>query len=210
MSVEGIAIEWIKEYIKIDGVHVSFNSLDTTHSFVDLNIWANYLPNVYAHALQERNIPIYKDCELNIACFGAIRPLKNQLFQATCAMEFANLNNKQLNFHINATRVEQNGEPVLKNIRSLFKDTRHRLVEHGWIRHPDFLLLLHKMDLGMQLSFTESFNIITADFVYQKVPIVVSEDISWMPSDLQVSTTDSKKVIKAIGEVLSGKEPLYT
>lgn len=206
LSVEGIAIEWLKEYMQIDGVHIAFNSFDTTQSFNNLNIWADYLPNIYSNALLERNIPIYNDCQLNIACFGAIRPLKNQLFQATCAMEYANQNRKDLNFHINSARVEQNGDPVLKNIRALFHNTRHTLIEHGWLKHDAFLIQLHKMDLGMQLSFTESFNIITADFVYQKVPIIVSSDISWMPSELQTSTTDANTVIKSIESVIKNKD----
>jgi hypothetical protein len=43
------------------------------------------------------------------------------------------------------------------------------------------------MDIGMQVSFSESFNIITADFVYGGVPIVVSDDVDWMPQHTRVS-----------------------
>ncbi len=58
------------------------------------------------------------------------------------------------------------------------------------------------MDLGMQVSFSESFNIVTADFVSSKVPIIVSEDITWMPSSLKVNPNDVVGMELKIGEVL--------
>ena len=46
------------------------------------------------------------------------------------------------------------------------------------------------MDVGMQCSMSESFNIVSADFVKMGVPIVVSNDIEWMPGLLKASPTD--------------------
>jgi hypothetical protein len=54
------------------------------------------------------------------------------------------------------------------------------------------------MDIGLQISYTESFNIVTADFVVNNVPIIVSEAIDWMPECLQVSTVDFEKVVRKI------------
>jgi len=51
------------------------------------------------------------------------------------------------------------------------------------------------MDLGMQLSFSESFNIVTADFISQYVPIIVSPTISWMDDSLQVGTENLKQIV---------------
>jgi hypothetical protein len=53
------------------------------------------------------------------ACFGAIRPLNNQLFQAVAATEYARRIGRKLRFHINASRTKQRGENVLKNIRDI-------------------------------------------------------------------------------------------
>jgi hypothetical protein len=36
------------------------------------------------------------------------------------------------------------------------------------------------MDLGMQVSFSETFNIVTADMVALGIPVVVSDEIEWV------------------------------
>jgi hypothetical protein len=36
------------------------------------------------------------------------------------------------------------------------------------------------MDLGMQVSMSESFNIVAADFVWNDIPIVGSPEIAWL------------------------------
>ena len=138
---------------------------------------------------------------MNIGCFGAIRPLKNQLIQAFAAIAWGNKYNKQICFHINSGRVEQGGESTLKNIRALFKNSPHTLIEHPWMDRNKFLMLVSSMDVGMQLSFTESFNIVAADFVSQHVPIVVSSTISWMNEYLQCSVDDVNNIVNALQKV---------
>lgn len=54
------------------------------------------------------------------------------------------------------------------------------------------------MDIGLQLSFTESFNIVTADFVNENTITLSSESIKWMPNYLKSSTVDYKKTIRKI------------
>ena len=58
------------------------------------------------------------------------------------------------------------------------------------------------MDCGLQVSITESFNIVAANFISEDVPIIVSEDITWMPEQLQVSFDDAAEIEDKIGEVL--------
>jgi hypothetical protein len=58
-----------------------------------------------------------EDQFLDVACFGAIRPLKNQLMQGVSAIRCAESIHKTLRFHINASRAEQKGDNVLKNLR---------------------------------------------------------------------------------------------
>lgn len=190
LSNEGIAIDWIKGYQTISSTIVGFNSKNAFDLFSKvLKGDFLYLPNVYDSELVD-NIKCHasrrfkQGSELNIGCFGAIRPMKNQLFQAFLAIIFADKYKLKLKFHVNGTRIEQKGEPVLKNLRALFKDSNHELIEHPWMDREEFLDLVSKMDLGMQLSLNESFNIVAADFVAMGVPIVVSETIDWMPSHL--------------------------
>ena len=50
----------------------------------------------------------------------------------------------------------------------------------------------------MQVSFSESFNIVTADSVTAKVPVICSEDISWMPRIMRVKPTSHKKILRKL------------
>jgi hypothetical protein len=107
--------------------------------------------------------------------------LKNHLVQAVAAIRFAEEKRLPLRFHINAGRVEQNGGQVLNSLRSLFKElpSYYQLVEHPWLSYERFLGLVRTMDIGMQVSLTETFNIVAADLTRCNVPIVVSESVFW-------------------------------
>lgn len=125
-----------------------------------------------------------QDRAINVGCFGAVRPLKNQLLQALAAIQFAREKGSYLRFHINTGRVETGGEPVLKNLRQLFADVQGaELVEHTWFEPEDFIHFLHKhIDIGLQVSLTETFNVVTADYVTAGLPIVVSKEVKWVSS----------------------------
>ena len=138
LAQEGMAMQWLFEYLEKTNVCVAFNSLRTMHDFMRVS-WSYspignfvesdkilYLPNYFPEAVQPESSPKLES-ELNVGCFGAIRPLKNQLLQAMSAIRYADLEHKALYFHMNTTRVE-GGEEVLKNIRSLFDNSPHSLV----------------------------------------------------------------------------------
>ena len=87
-----------------------------------------------------------------------------------------------LRFHMNSTRTEQHGNNVLKNLYSLFDYTGdHELVDHTWLPHAQFLdLIRYEIDLGMQVSFTETYNIVAADHIACGTPIVTSPEITFV------------------------------
>jgi len=218
LANEGIAISWIDEYNKIDNVIVSFNNRRTNNDFRNIGINSTYLPNLYPTIRHFSDVKyFFKSIKeklssffghnrpqtiINIGCFGAIRPLKNQLSQAVAAITYADKNDKILHFHINGTRVEQRGETVLKNMRLLFDNSRHKLIEHPWMEHHEFLKIINQMDLGLQVSYTESFNIVTADFVHCEKPIIVGYDTDWMPHCSKVDANNIPMMANKIDEVL--------
>jgi hypothetical protein len=106
--------------------------------------------------------------------------MKNCLTQAMAAIIYADKHYKTLYLHINTERVEQKGENSLKNVRDLFKGTKHKLVEHNWLKHSDFVKLVSTMDLGLQVSLTETYNIVSADFINQLVPVVTSKEVPFV------------------------------
>jgi hypothetical protein len=194
---EGIAMRWLTGYCRHKNVTISANSFrmlkEVSFILAEQNGWTEeetkakvfYTPNYY---MPEQSAPIYKlplDCRayIDVGCFGAIRPLKNQLIQAVAALRFADSIGKTLNFHINVGRIENKGDPVHHNIRDLFKgleDSGHQLVEHLWAPHPEFLQVIRSMDIGMQVSFTETFNIVSADLVSCGIPLVASSEVAWL------------------------------
>jgi len=218
LAQEGMAFGWTAGYLA-RGVHVGCNSPE---SYRDMSSYADtmgfsphlveYLPNYYPLGA----VPPAKDHrrfkttnEIHIGCFGAIRPFKNQVMQALAALAFAEDMGGDLSFHINATRIEGNASPMLHNLRSIFKRfPNHTLVEHEWMSHEKFLVLCDQMDINMQVSFSETFNIVLADSVAVGVIAVGSKEIPYIASDLQAdasSVTDiAIKLRKAWHDVHSG------
>jgi len=205
-ATEGISMDWSLRYLDYDNVYLAPNS---SRLFEDLKIALTvkydretidnrvvFLPNYYPSAdkklKREHKIPGV----VKVGCFGAIRPLKNQLIQAIAAIDYANKTHQKLEFHINGNRLEGNGEPVIKNIRKLFEHShKHELVEHAWQPHHLFLETIADMDIGMQVSFTESFNIVTADMVTVGIPVVTSSEISWVSSFFHADPTSVNSIV---------------
>jgi len=202
LALEGIAIEWIRRYVSYSNVRVSANSPRAKRD-LDSIVGADvvvYLPNYYPQEFEAYQASEFGN-EINVGCFGAIRPLKNQLSQAIAAMSYANRNGLILNFFVNAGRVEK-GESVLKSLRALFADTPHTLTELGWLNRQQFLDTMQSMDLAMSVSLTETFSLVTADAVSQGIPIVTSSEVSWATSPCQADPTDVRDIEEKINLAL--------
>jgi len=216
LANEGIAIEWIKEYVAINkNLFVAFNNNDTYNDFRGIGIPCYYMPNIYEICVPKENLFCKmlwwinhrhnNSHHLYVGCYGAIRPLKNTLLQAIAAIKYCEKHRKELKFFVNATRLEQGGANVLKNLRALFKDTPHELVEVGWLSHEEFKNQVSKMDIGLQVSLSESFNIVTADFVDVGVPIVVSKDINWISKKCVAESQNADSIVERMEYVLENK-----
>lgn len=213
LSAETNALQYINEYLRIreahPNVHISFNSekINTEMNLIygsqkyDNSSASpfDYLPNIISVTKLDKHhhTKTHRDKHvISVGCFGSLRLMKNQVFQAMCAMRMANDAKKILHFHVNTQATNTNQiNPILNNLRELFSNTPHRLIEHRWLNHDDFLNLIHdKIDIGMQLSYSESFNIVAADFVVAGVPILVSNAIDWLYT-LKGSTTDYEDAV---------------
>jgi hypothetical protein len=216
LAQEGIAMQWTFEYLK-RGIGVAGNSprvnrelrviakasseLALTDRQLEemMPLLTNYYP--VSHHASHVATPI--DDVINVGCFGAFRPLKNHMIQAMAAIDYAEQRGLTLNFHVNSGRVEMAGGNQLKNLKALFDNLpQHQLIEHPWASHAEFLELINEMDICLQVSFTETFNIVSADSVNLGVPTVPSREIVWMhaPFADPTSTTD---IAEKMGQVLS-------
>jgi len=196
LAQEGNAINWIFGYLK-RGVGIAGNSPRISREIDIIAKWSGIpdqireeltpmLPNYYPVSKTKLRpefdeLNDLKDKVFDIGCFGAIRPMKNQLAQALSAIEFAKKHHRKLRFHINAGRVEMNGNNPLKNLVALFHKLGpdYELIQHPWSSHKEFLKTVALMDICMQVSFSETFNIVTADAVNVGVPVVVSSEVYW-------------------------------
>jgi hypothetical protein len=159
------------------------------------------LPNYYPETFQRTKKINAKAEYINIGCFGAIRPLKNHMAQAIAAVKFADSVGKKLRFHINTGRIEQNGQAVYNNLKSFFNNLTskgHQLVEHPWTPREEFLQLCRQMDIGMQVSFSETFNIVAADLISQGVPVISTNEIPWMSRMFTASPTDTDEIARML------------
>lgn len=204
LALEGMAIGWLAEYRK-QGIEVAFNSAQTVSDFLAIGA-SVYLPNWYpldppasqvvGASAEGRSATI-----LHVGCFGAIRPLKNQLEQAFAAVLYARKLKKALWFHMNGSRIEQNGGSSLRSIEALLHTTAigGNLVLHPWLDHGGFRALVKQMDICLQVSLSESFNIVAADAVSQHVPLVGSPAIAWLPSASQANPASASDIAEKMG-----------
>ena len=203
--------KWCAEYVKIPNVFLAVNDkrlLNELNIIVTKTISERkeekdliiYLPNFYPQNILSKTNQVSNKVEkdtIDISCFGAIRPFKNVLTQAIAAIEFSKKINKKLRFHINSDRNELNGSTVYTNLDNLFTylPENYTLIKHPWMPRDTFLELCQNIDIGLQVSFTETFNIVSADIVSNGVPIVGSTEIPWMNKRYMAEPVDVNDII---------------
>jgi hypothetical protein len=206
---EGRAMQWIHDYLTFTSVSMAANTLRARNDIQvvvkgyfphwdqqTLNHRVLFLPNYYPTPAPLGRIPPPFGV-LNVGCLGAIRTLKNQALQAIAAIALAATLSKRLRFHVNSTRIEGTTGSILTNLRALFRNTVNaELVEHGWLTRSDFLDLCRRMDIGMQVSFSETFNIVSADFATNNVPLLVSPEVTWTDPRIQATATSAGDMVK--------------
>jgi hypothetical protein len=210
MAGEGMAMDWVGDYSGFKNIIIACNAprmmREIKFFLTHRNQWDDktaehkviYLPNFYPQEYKTKKLNKKKDT-IDIACFGAIRPLKNHLVQAFAALEFAEQIDKKLRFHVNAGRIEMNGSPVINNLKGLFQqinDHGHEMINHQWRPREEFLKLCAEMDIGMQCNFSETFNIVGADLISQGVPLISnSAEIPWAITRFCANPVDSQDIV---------------
>jgi len=211
---EGSAMDWIGDYSAVKNIVIACNSPRMTRDMRAFlshrNDWGYqesierviFLPNYYPVEMKFKAYTPTDDV-ISIGCFGAIRPLKNQLIQAHAALAFAKSINKKLHFHINSNRVEQKGDSVMSNLQGLFQQMAskgHQMIGHVWTPRDGFLELCATMDIGMQVTFSETFNIVGADIISQGVPLVGSIEIPWAGKLYNANPVDCEDIYNQLIE----------
>ena len=149
-----------------------------------------YLPNLYwLDGCGVRPTP-WSGGTLRIGAFGATRALKNLMSAAGAALEIARHLRAPLEFWLSGGRTE-GGEFVLGAVKEMLSDLPGVTLRlNGWQSWPGFRKTVAQMHLLLQPSYTESFNMVTADGVAEGVASVVSEAIDWAPDDWKADNDD--------------------
>ena len=212
LANEGIALDWLGDYANYENIIIGVNApraLNEIKFYLGYKMKWNeetknnrvvYLPNYYPQNYIDKEYNIDSEY-INIGCFGAVRPMKNHLMQAIAAIKFADYIDKKLKFHINSGRIEQKGDSVVRNLEALFSQLAehgHLLISEEWTTHEDFLKVCGKMDIGMQVSFSETFNIVGADIISQGVPLVGSKEIPWIDDYYSASANETEEIFNAL------------
>jgi hypothetical protein len=138
------------------------------------------LPNLYEVDHVEGHP--WSGTSLRIGAFGAIRPQKNVVTAAASAMLLARYFRIPIEFNVSTGREDGGGSVVLNAVRQMmFNVPGVELVERHWSDRRDFRRIIHEMDILFQVSYTESFNMVTADGIEEGVPSVTSDAITWVP-----------------------------
>jgi hypothetical protein len=91
----------------------------------------------------------------------------------------------------------EGGSGILDAVRAMTAGLPHvKLVHSGWQSWPAFRTTVRHMHLLMQPSYTESFNMVTADGVAEGVPSVVSSAIDWAPEHWKASVDDVRDIAR--------------
>jgi glycosyltransferase involved in cell wall biosynthesis len=141
---------------------------------------AVWLPNLYSTAETfPHHDRRWQGGALRLGLFGANRPLKNFLSGAAAAVELAR------RLHVPIELLLSSGRHEGGNFRALEEMTENianlRVTHTGWLPWPSFRRLLRTVDLVFQVSYTETFNVVTADAIAEGVPVVASDVIEWVP-----------------------------
>ncbi len=160
-----------------------------------------FLPNLYniKDMEQSNKKRWHKGDTLRIGCFGAVRPLKNQITAAAAALAIAKELDTPAELWLNSGRSEGGGQWAIQAIEQLVGHIPHFKVKYkSWSPWQDFRKFVGKMHLNLQCSYTESFNMVCADSIYEGVPMVVSEAITWAPKDW-VGNVDDALELAGVG-----------
>ena len=208
LQAEPGAISLFKEYLNLEresvNFHVAGNSLRFCRAIEEsFTEPCTYLPNLYwthhKHGEPKRQ---WRDIggTLRIGIFGASRVQKNLLSGVMASIEIASNTGAFTEIYISGGRDdggEENARRIRRGAANLVAGLPNvKLIEVNWQSWTAFLKTVASMNLLMQPSYSESFNIVTADGCAEGVPSVVSSAITWAPPFWKADTDDANDIAR--------------
>jgi hypothetical protein len=189
-------VRLIRDCMDLQTASTNFDVAGNSQKFVEwmldaYNHVTQYLPNLYHLENVVIDKPLWDGGTLRVGCFGATRPLKNIMSAVGAAIEIAFQKKTKTEIWLSGGRTEGGGNTILEAAKQLVRGIPEiSLVSNNWESWPAFRRTVGFMHLLLQPSFTESFNMVTADGISQGVPSVVSDAIDWAPKYWMAETDD--------------------
>lgn len=200
LQADPAGVRLLRQYVALSQEHKNFRVGGNSKRFVrwfseayDVN--GLLLPNLYE---VHNRTKIWNGVgPIQIGTFGAIRPQKNVMTAAAAAILIGKKLELPVEFNLSTGREDGGGGVILNAVRQM---TGHlpgfHLVERHWTDWHDFRRVVRQMDLMIQVSYTESFNMVTADGVAEGIPSVVSSAIDWAPRSWIADADDAEDVAR--------------
>ncbi len=203
-------VQLLRKYIEYQKGSLNFSVSGNSRKFVrwmreSYSVEAQYLPNLY-HLTSTVNThkPTYSGGTLRLGCFGATRPQKNLMSAGGAALLLKAWLNCDVELWLSAGRTEGGGNTILNAVKAMLENKPGvKIVFNNWATWPQFRECVSTMNLLIQPSYTESFNMVTADGIAEGVPSVVSDAIEWAPDHWKAKMDDVNDIARV------GRQLLY-
>ena len=188
----------LREYHKLAREFGNFKVGGNSKKFVDWLDQAYGDEAVLLPNLSPSGDPLEKSWSggaLKIGAFGAVRPEKNFMTAAAAAVAIQAELGVPVELHMSTGGEGDQGltAPAIDQMC----DGQIKVIRHPWMFWDGFIQLIASMDLLIQVSYTESFNMVTADGISVGVPSVVSPAIYWAPPEWKAEPDDALDVASA-------------
>jgi hypothetical protein len=210
LQVEPNAIKTLRDLLYLQELQLNLAVSANTHRLRDflVKVYKSkvlYLPNLYdIERVNRKRDESHGHRLLRVGSFGAHRLLKNHTTAAAAALMMAERRGSDLEFYVNAGRKENDkGDAIMQALEHMFDRVPWaKLVPAPWAEWSQFRQIVANMDLCMQVSFTETFNIVTADAVCEGVPSVVSDAIEWTPHTWHANVDNAENIAQVGSHLL--------
>jgi glycosyltransferase involved in cell wall biosynthesis len=141
---------------------------------------------------------------IKIGAFGAVRPEKNFMTAAAAAVAIQAQLGVPVELHMSTGGEGDQGltAPAIDQMC----EGKVKVIRHPWMFWDNFIQLIAAMDLLIQVSYTESFNMVTADGISVGVPSVVSPAIYWAPPSWKAEPDNALDVADTGVRLLTNSE----
>jgi hypothetical protein len=207
------AIRLIRQEIDLEqwkhNFHVSGNSAPYCEFINEVyEAPCTYLPNMYyiddTTPRSARPSWAANGGVLRIGLFGAPRAQKNVACGAAGAIMAAKSLGAKLELYVNSGR-NDGGEAlrILNSVRAMTENMPTVELKYApWAAWPEFRRFVATMDACVQVSYTESFNIVTADAASRQIPSVVSDAIGWAPDEWKAAVDSPQDIARHLVGVI--------